>query len=453
MPQKISILELYSQLPKKNCKECGYSTCMAFAASILEGKTKLENCPYITEEDRLRVEGLIAAPVAKLTFGKRRPLTIGEARVMHRHELKFYNPTPVAVEVPDSLNEIQISTAIKNALEIKVERLGETYGADAITITCSGETAPYARAVRQVAKSSDLPIILNCPSTEALEAGLEACGKEKPMIFAATRERLDPYVELAKKFNAPLVLADKDLGELRLMAKKASAYGLDIALCPVASSLAEAIRNQITVRRAAIENKILEFGHPIIGIPASLISSVHSPEEFWWRESLVASALLFRYADLIILRYAELETVLPIITLRHGVFSDPKIPAKVKAGLHELGSPRSDSQVLLTVNYALTFYLVSGDIDRAGIDCYLLVAETGGMSVLNALASGQMQSRSIADLIKETDLESKVSHKHLIIPGLAARLRGEIEELSGWQIFVGPAESRDIPQFLKHKPS
>lgn len=453
MSRRPSLLGIYAHLPRKNCDECGFPTCMAFAAAILERKAKLEDCPHISKEDKLKVERLIAAPVAKLMFGTRRPLSIGEARVMHRHELKFYNPTALAAEVTDMHSDTEAVTIIRKVLEIKVERLGETFGIDSIAVTSlSKKPESFARTVKQVSQTTDLPMILNCSEPEALRAGLDACGVERPLIFAATRETLGPYMELAKSYHAPLAVADRDLGELRLMAKQASDNGLEVALYPIVDSLVKALEDQITIRRAAIENNIQEFGHPIIAVPKSLIGKQAGEEELQWRELLVASALAFRYADALILGNASLDTVLPLITLRHGIFSDPKVAAEVKPGLHKIGSPGKDSPVLLTVNYALTFYLVSGDVDKAGVDCYLLVADTDGMSVLNALVGGQLQPRSAAELIQKTDLGSLVSHRKLIIPGLAARLRGELEELSGWEILIGPVESRDLPRFLRGIP-
>ena len=426
---------------------------MAFAAAILERKAKLEDCPHIAKEDRIKVERLVAAPVAKLTFGTRRPVSIGEARVMHRHELKFYNPTALAAEVTDIHTDIETAAIIRKALETRVERLGEAFGIDSIAVTSlSRNPESFARTVKQASQTTDLPMILNCSEPGVLQAGLYACGDERPLIFAATRETLEPYMELAKSYHAPLVVADKDLGELRLMTKQATDSGLEVALHPIADTLTKALEFHIMIRRAAIENNIQEFGHPIIAVPKSLVGKQADKQELQWRELLVASALAFRYADVLILKDSSPDTMLPLITFRHGIFSDPKIAAEVKPGLHRIGSPGKDSPVLLTVNYALTFYLVSGDLDKTGADCYLLVADTDGMSVLNALVGGQLQPRSAAELIQQTDLGSLVNHRRLIIPGLAARLRGELEELSGLEILIGPVESRDLPRFLRGIP-
>lgn len=39
-----SVIEIYNLLPKTNCKQCGYPTCLVFAADLREGKTKLKCC-------------------------------------------------------------------------------------------------------------------------------------------------------------------------------------------------------------------------------------------------------------------------------------------------------------------------------------------------------------------------------------------------------------------------
>jgi len=45
-----SIIEIYRLLPKTNCKECGYPTCMAFANDLRAGTAELSQCPYLSEE-------------------------------------------------------------------------------------------------------------------------------------------------------------------------------------------------------------------------------------------------------------------------------------------------------------------------------------------------------------------------------------------------------------------
>ena len=44
----LSVVDLYAKiLPKTNCKDCGYRTCLAFAEMVVSKKLPLKNCPHI----------------------------------------------------------------------------------------------------------------------------------------------------------------------------------------------------------------------------------------------------------------------------------------------------------------------------------------------------------------------------------------------------------------------
>ncbi len=69
--QLLRPLDVYSLLPKKNCKLCDEMTCLAFAMRLLQGARTLEQCPllekveYAAGKERLR-ELLDASGVVKL---------------------------------------------------------------------------------------------------------------------------------------------------------------------------------------------------------------------------------------------------------------------------------------------------------------------------------------------------------------------------------------------------
>jgi len=159
--------------------------------------------------------------------------------------------------------------------------------------------------------------------------------------------------------------------------------------------------------------------------------------------------LIARYADLLILHGLEGWSLLPNLILRANIYTDPRKPVAVEPGLRVFGSPDENSPVLVTSNYALTFFTVQSDIESAGISCYLLVVDSEGYAVESAVAGRKMTAQTIADAIKSFGIEEKVKHRYLIIPGLAARLSGEIEELTGWKVLVGPRDSSGIQAFLK----
>lgn len=170
-----------------------------------------------------------------------------------------------------------------------------------------------------------------------------------------------------------------------------------------------------------------------------------------WNEAYLAAALIDRYADLLILHSTEGWVLLPNVVLRQNIYTDPRKPVAVEPGLRTLGKPNHDSPVMFTTNFALTYYTVESDIESAGVDSYLLVVDSEGIAVDCAVAGRKLTADKVAEAVKEADIAQKVKHRKLIIPGKAARLSGEIEEATSWQVLVGPRDSSDIPKFLKEK--
>jgi acetyl-CoA decarbonylase/synthase complex subunit gamma len=190
----------------------------------------------------------------------------------------------------------------------------------------------------------------------------------------------------------------------------------------------------------------------MIGTPITAWSE-HSdiPEVNMWNEAYLASMLITRYADIIIMHSAEGWVLLPTTILRQNIYTDPRKPVAVQPGVKSFGNPNENSPVLMTTNFALTYYTVASDIESSGLDCYLLVVDTEGLAVDSSVAGRKLTSDKIAETLKESKMEEKVKHRRLIIPGKAARLSGEIQELSGWEVLVGPRDSSEIPKFLQDK--
>jgi acetyl-CoA decarbonylase/synthase complex subunit gamma len=141
-------------------------------------------------------------------------------------------------------------------------------------------------------------------------------------------------------------------------------------------------------------------------------------------------------------------SLLPNVILRQNIYTDPRKPVAVEPGLKVFGVPDENSPVMFTTNFALTYYTVASDIESAKLNAYLLVVNTEGIAVDSAVAGRKLTAEKVAEAIKASRIGDKVKHRKLIIPGKASRLSNEIEELSGWQILVGPRDSSDIPKFL-----
>src|SRR5574337_450407 len=100
------------------------------------------------------------------------------------------------------------------------------------------------------------------------------------------------------------------------------------------------------------------------------------------------------------------------------------------------------SPVFVTTNFSLTYFLVSSEIENAGISAWLAVPECEGLSVLTAWAAGKFGGDKIGAFIKASELSERSRKRQVIIPGYVAQISGELEEaLPGWQVLVGPQEA------------
>ena len=206
------------------------------------------------------------------------------------------------------------------------------------------------------------------------------------------------------------------------------------------------------IRRSACKKGDHYFGFPIIGTPITAWTQQNATSDnLTWNEACLASMLIIRYADLMIMHSLEGWALLPNVVLRENIYADPRKPVAVEPGIKVFGKPDERSPVLLTTNFALTYYTVASDLESADVSCFLIIVDTEGLAVDCAVAGRKLTADGITEALRKNRIEEKVKHRKLIIPGKAARLGGEIQELSGWEVIVGPQDSSGIPNFLQEK--
>lgn len=461
--REISPIDVYKFLPKTNCKECGESNCMAFATRVVNGERVLTDCPPLyTDQYRdafLHLTELLAPPVRTVTFGAGNTcLTIGGKYVLQRHEFTYHNPTSIAVDVHDLLPDEELKLRVKQIEQFSYHYIGRKLSLDAIAIrSVSGNPDTFRTTVKKTLDITSLPIILVSLDPAVMEAGLTVASDRKPLMYAATKDNWKQMAELAITYKCPLVVfAPHDLSLLRSLVRTLLEYGVvDLVLDPGTSAengLSETIHNFTTIRTAACRDYDDLFGFPLLGVPMAIWTGCEISEDVLkWREAVTASMLLTRYADLLIMHSLDGWVLLSQLIWRFNIYTDPRKPVSVEAGIREYGKPDRDSPVLVTSNYALTYFTVESDIKAANLDCYLVVIDTGGLSVESAVAGRNLTPDSIAAALKEFNVGSLVNHTTLIIPGLAARISGDTEETTGWRVLVGPKDSSGIPPYLKDR--
>lgn len=435
-------LEIFKQLPKKNCKECGQPTCLAFAMQIAAGKAGLDACPYVSDEAREALDSASAPPVALVKIGVgEKAIEIGNETVLYRHEKRFEHPTGLTVEVSD--NE-DVKAKIEAINKLVFDRVGQTHEVSLVAVrNDSGDAAKFAEAVKTAQDNTKYPLVLISESVDAMAKALEVAGANKPLIYAATAANADQMVELAKKYEAPLAVKGSDLNSLNEIAEKVIAAGYkNIVLDSGAVEISRALADQTQIRRAALGKKVRAFGFPTIAFASNDDKMV---------ESINAGILISKYAAIIVVKSADPASFLPLVTLRLNIYTDPQKPIAVEEKIYEIGNPGPDAPVFVTTNFSLTYFCVAGDVESSRVPAYVVTVDTDGISVLTAWAAGKFSPEIIADTVAKLDVASKVNHKKFIIPGGVAVLSGKTAELSGWEVLVGPRESAGIPSFLKQR--
>jgi acetyl-CoA decarbonylase/synthase complex subunit gamma len=378
---------------------------------------------------------------------------------MYRHEFTYKNPTAIAIDVTDEMSDSEIVSRVQKTDNFTFEYIGNTLKLDMIAVRCTSEDADKFKAcVKKVSETTTLPMILCTLNPVIAEAGLMAAPKARPLLYAATSSNWKDMAELALMYNCPIVAsAPNDLNTLVSIAKTLMAYGVtDIVLDPgtfPADGLPDTINNFTMLRRAATKGGEELAGLPLLGVPmvAWVDKGDTADDLIKWREAYIASMLVVRYADVLILHGNDGWSLLPNTVLRQNIYTDPRKPVAVAAGLKVYGTPDENSPVLFTSNFALTFYTVASDIESNKLNAYLIVVDTEGSAIDSGVAGRKLTAERVADAIKASGIEGKVKHRKIISPGKASRISGEIEELSGWKVQVGPRDSSEIPKYLIEK--
>jgi acetyl-CoA decarbonylase/synthase complex subunit gamma len=439
-------IEIFKLLPKTNCKECGDPTCLAFAMKLAAGKAELTLCPHVSEEAKAQLAEASAPPIRPVTVGVGdRALKVGGETVMFRHEKRFDNPSGIAMLVSDAMDEAEVTARVERFNQLEYERVGLILRPELVAIKCeSGDAGKFAALADKVKQASDCSIILMSESPDVLAAGAKACADRKPLLYAATKDNVDRMVELAKESSCPLAVKASSVEELADLTTKITEAGVnDLVLDSGSRTLRKAFEDQVVIRSAPLTKQFRPLGFPTIVFPCEMTDDP-------MKEAVIASVFVAKYAGIIVLSDFQGESLFPLLVERLNIYTDPQRPLATTEGIYEINNPDENSPVLITSNFALTYFIVSGEIENSRVPAYLLVKDTEGLSVMTAWAAGKFVADLIAPFVKKSGIEEKVKHHKLVIPGYAAAESGGLEEeLPGWEIIVGPREGSLIPAYLK----
>ncbi|MDY6933663.1 MAG: acetyl-CoA decarbonylase/synthase complex subunit gamma [Spirochaetota bacterium] len=439
-------VEIYKMLPQTNCKDCGVPTCLAFAMKLAAGQAELDSCPHVSDEAKEKLSSASAPPVLPVTIGSGdNAFKTGGETVLFRHEKTFVNPTGIAVLITDKMSDGDIEKRLKSFNDLKYERVGLILKSDMIAIKSeSGDASAFEQLVNKVKGAVDCGLILMSDKVDVLSTGVKAAADRRPLLYAATKENVEEVGNLAKENKCSVAVKGSSIDEVIELTNKLSDMGLkEIVIDSGSRKMKKAFEDQIIIRRAAIKNTFRPLGFPTITFPCDMTDD-------FMEETLIASTFIAKYSGIVVLSDLEGFSLFPLLVERMNIYTDPQRPMATEQGIYEINNPDEKSPVLITTNFSLTYFIVSGEIEGSRVPTWLLVMDTEGLSVLTAWAAGKFVADAIGPFVKKSGIVDKISNKTLIIPGYSASISGELEEeLSDWKITIGPREAAHIPAFLK----
>ena len=438
-------IQIFKLTPKKNCKECGCPTCMAFSMKVAQGAMDISACPHMSQDAIDSLSEATAPPMKTIKVGAgENECSLGGETVLFRHDKTFVSKTQYAAAVCSCMDDVEMDAALEAAKVVDYDRIGERMHVEMIYVNYAGNGADkYVEAVKKAA-AAGRTLVLSCTDVDAAKAAVEVCKDAKPILDGADASNYEAMNAVATAAGVVLGVRGKDVNELYDTVAAIEKLGnKNLVIDTTMATVKDTYAATVMARRAAIKDEDRTFGYPSIVNLAALAG------DDTYLQAALASVFTMKYGSIVVMSAMTYADALPLYGLRQNVFTDPQKPMKVAPGIYPINGADENSICLTTVDFALTYFVVSGELERSGVPCNLVISDAGGLSVLTAWAAGKLSSTTVSDYIK-AEVEPKVACRKLVIPGKVAVLKGDIEaKLPGWEVIVGPREAADLVKFLK----
>ncbi len=436
-------LDIFKLSPKTNCKECGNPTCMAFCMKVAQGAVSIDKCPHFSEDAKAMLNEQTAPPMKTITVGQHK---LGGETVLFRHEKTLVNKNLYAVPVCTCMSAEEVDAKLADLQKVDYERIGERMYVEFVFVRNAGsDAAAYAELVKKAA-ATGRSLVLECWDYECAKAALAVCGKDV-ILDGATPDNWETMNALAKEAGVVLGVWAENISDLYDTVKKLENAGnKNLVLDVTGKTAKETLANAVLVRRTAIKDGDRTMGYPsIVNVAKLAKGDMHL-------QTAYAAMFTEKYASIIVMENMTYAQALPLYGLRQNIYTDPQKPMKVEAKIYPINGADENSPCALTVDFALTYFLVSGELERSNQPVNLIITDASGMSVLTAWAAGKFSSSTVKKTFEELDIANKIKNRTLIIPGKVAVMKGEIQEkLPEWNVVVGPLEAVQLPKYLKDK--
>lgn len=444
MSRKVQPIQIYMLLPRRNCGRCGVTTCLGFAAKLTSGEATPDLCPFLTSQSKAKISALIMPPVRPIPISSlSSKIEVGGGEGLFRHNGGFRREARLAYIIDLSSDICEVRSVISRIDSIVIERMGLNLSIDLYLVDIGGVTPESMEDRLRILRAYTCkPLILRADNFDTYISALRLLEGEKPAIMIDTSLiPPDKLVDVGAVKDYPIVILAEDIDTLGELAARIEDAGVEKIILGIRyHGISELVKYTLNIRRRALEGD-KRFGYPIL-VDLEDISDSY--------EGLAASTIsLLRYSSIVILpRSISREFIEGLLVFKQSIYTDPRKPRMVDPGIYGIGSASRSAPIVVTSNYALTFDIVRRILEASGIGCWILVIDTGGLSVASAIGGGKFTARQIAETLQAYRDRVDIDRVPIIIPGLASSIRPELETL-GFNIIVGPVKAKDLLKFIK----
>ena len=432
-------LDIFKLSPKKNCKECGCPTCMAFCMKVAQGALSLDKCPHFSPEAIATLSEATAPAMKTITVGDHK---LGGETVLFRHEKTFVNKNLFAVTLCSCMDDADIDAKLAETAKVDYERIGERMYVEFMFVHDAGKGADKVVNIAKKVEASGRCVIVETEDAEVAKAVLAEC--KNVIIDGATAANWEAMNEaVAGKavlgVKAPVLAEAYDV-----IAKLEGKGNKNLVVDCTGATIKDTFANTVLLRRTAVKDGDRTCGYP------SIVNLAKVAEGNLHLQTALASTFTVRYGSIIVMEKMTYAEALPLYGLRQNVYTDPQKPMKVAPGIYPMNGADENAPCMMTVDFALTYFLVSGEIERSKVPINLIITDASGMSVLTAWAAGKFSSTTVKKTFDEFDIANKIKNRTLVIPGKVAVMKGEIQDkLPEWNVVVGTREAVELVKYLR----
>ena len=292
----LKALDIFKLTPKKNCKECGFPTCMAFSMKVAGGAVEVSKCPHMSDEAIQKLSEATAPPMKTLKVGAgENEYTLGGETVLFRHEKTLVSKNRFAVSFCDCMTEEEVDAKIANINKVEYERNGEIMKAEFACVTYSGNKENFLNVINKLKEQTKVAFILNVDDAQVAKEAVAALSGLNPVVVGATKDNYEAMIDVVKGDNLALGLKADSLEELYSTVELVQKAGYkELILDVTGESIRDAYTNAVQVRRIALKDQDITFGYPSIVFVNKLAKGDDN------LEVALASAFTVKYGSIIV---------------------------------------------------------------------------------------------------------------------------------------------------------